>query len=237
VAGMLHAITLLFILIFAAQLATYIPLCILAGILIVVSYHMGEWKEIPKILKLGKADISVWLITLLLTVFADLTVAVQFGMVLAALFYIYKVTISTTILEVTPEYIQAGLEHSLQNHTVPREIRIFKINGPFLFGGTDKLSFIKQNIKDLPKIIILQTRNMTAIDATGLNALEDLANYLQAADRVLIICGMREQPANLMTKASFHHHVGDNNIQPNLKMAIQRANELLRSEAFSGKPK
>jgi len=227
VAGMLHAVTLLLVLLFAAPLAKHIPLCVLAAILMVVAYNMGEWREIPAILKLSKADICVWLMTFALTIFADLTVAVQVGMILAALFYIRKVTLSTTVSEVTSEYIEAGFAHSLQTNEIPEGVKVFRIHGPFLFGATDKLTLIEEQIDSLPPVVMLRVRNMTAIDATGLHALEDLANKLHHTGRTLILCGMREQPAKLMGQAEFHRHLGDDNIQPSLADGIVRAQKIL----------
>jgi sulfate permease, SulP family len=227
VAGILHAITLLLVLLVAAPLVKHIPLCVLAAILMVVAYNMGEWREIPGILKLNKADICVWLMTFALTVFADLTVAVQTGMILAALFYIRNVTLSTTVSEVTSEYIKAGFDHSLQTNELPEGVKVFRIHGPFLFGATDKLAHIEEQIDSLPPVVILRVRNMTTIDATGLHALEDLANKLHQTGRTLILCGMREQPAKLMAQAEFHRHLGDNNIQSSLAGGIARAREIL----------
>jgi SulP family sulfate permease len=230
VAGMIHALTLLAVLLVAAPLAKHIPLCLLAAILMVVAYNMGEWKEIPAILKLSKADIAVWLITFALTVFADLTVAVEVGMILAALLYILKVTTTTTVARVTPEYVKSGFAHSLQTNEIPEGAAAYRIHGPFLFGATDKLQVIHDDFDKLPKVVLLRLRNMTAIDATGLNALEDLATKLTKSGRHLVLCGMRDQPAKLMAKASFHEHIGDENIQPNLETAVQRAKEILASE-------
>ena len=227
IAGMLHAVTLLLVLLFAAPLAKHIPLSVLAAILMIVAYNMGEWSEIPQILKLSKADISVWLITFGLTVFADLTVAVQAGMILAALFYIRKVTISTTVSEVTDDYIRSGFAHSLQTNEIPAGVKVFRIHGPFLFGATDKISIIEEQLNSLPKVVMLRVRNMTAIDATGLHALEHLADKLNETGRTLIVCGMREQPAQLMSQAEFHRRVGPENIQPNLTAGIVRAKEIL----------
>lgn len=227
VAGMIHALTLLLILLFAAPLAGHIPLCVLAAILMVVAYHMGEWREVPEILKLSKADVAIWLITLTLTVFADLTVAVEGGMILAALFFIRKVTASTTITEVSEKYIRDGFAHSLQINPIPDGVKVFRIHGPFLFGATDKLSLIEDQLQSLPPVVILRTRNMTAIDATGVHALQELANKLQATDRALIVCGMREQPARLMGRAEFNDRIGNENIQPHLEAAIRRAQEIL----------
>ena len=140
VAGMIHAATLLCVLLFAAPLAKFIPFSVLAAILLVVSYNMGEWHEIPKLLKLTWADISVWAITFGLTVFADLTVAVETGIVLAALLYIRKVTGTTTVMRVTPQYVEEGWLHILQDKPIPEYVAVFRIHGPFLFGANEKIS-------------------------------------------------------------------------------------------------
>lgn len=226
-AGMIHALVLLLILLVAAPLAKHIPLAVLAAILMVVSYNMGEWKEIPVVLRHGKADASVWMITFVLTVFADLTVAVQAGMILAALVYIRKVTSTTTVSEVTLEYVQSGFAHSLQTNSIPEGVSVFRIHGPFLFGSTDKLSVIEDRIEELGPVVMLRLRNMNAIDVTGLHALETLADKLHASGRQLILCGPREQPSKLMAEPNFMRHIGEGNIQPSLEAGVRRANEIL----------
>jgi sulfate permease, SulP family len=226
VAGMVHALTLLGILVFGAQLARFVPLSVLAAILMVVAYNMGEWREIPEILKLSKSDISVWIVTFLLTVFADLTVAVEAGMILATLLFIRKVTVTTTVSQVTDAYVDEGRVHILQDKTIPDYLRIFRIHGPFLFGATEKISIIQETLQHLPAIVILRLRNMTAIDATGLKALEDVADLLHNSGRTLILCGAREQPAQLMKQAEFEEHVGPENICPNVEAALNRAKQV-----------
>jgi SulP family sulfate permease len=226
VAGMVHALTLLGILMWAAPLARFIPLSVLAAILMVVSYNMGEWREIPELLKLSKLEIATWLITFLLTVFADLTVAVEVGMILAAFVFIRKVTATTTVAEVTHDYIREGYVHILQHKEIPNYATIFRIHGPFLFGATDKLDEIVSRLRELPPIIILRLRNMTAIDATGLQALEKLADVVHESGRGLILCGAREQPRLLMHQAEFEEHVGAGNICQSITDALERAREL-----------
>jgi SulP family sulfate permease len=216
---------------FAAPLARYIPLPVLAGILMVVAYNMGEWKEVPKILKMSWADVAVWLATFLLTVFADLTVAVEFGIVLAALLYIRKVTRTTTVTRVTREYIEEGRPHILQDKHFPDYVTVFRIHGPFLFGCTDKVHVITDHLDELTPIVVLRLRNMTAIDATGLMALEELAGKLHASGRTLILCGAGRQPAKLMHQAEFEDHVGRDNICPNIAAALDRA-----TQAFARRP-
>ena len=178
---MMHAVTLLAIVLFAAPLARFIPLSVLAAILLVVSYNMGEWREIPELLKLSPLDIGTWLVTFALTVFADLTVAVEAGMILAALVFIRKVTATTTVAQVTDEYLREGHVHILQHKEIPPYVTIFRIHGPFLFGATDKIDEVIQQIPKLPPVIVLRLRNMTAIDATGLQAIESLADAVHKA--------------------------------------------------------
>ncbi len=223
VAGMVHALTILAVLVWAAPLARNIPLSVLAAILMVVAYNMGEWREIPALLKLTKSDIFVWLVTFALTVFADLTVAVEAGMILAALLYIQKVTSTTTVSRVTPDYIKSNRAHILQDKHIPDYATVFRIHGPFLFGATDKIVEIESQIDSLPPVVLLRLRNMTAIDATGLQALEDLADAVHGSGRALILCGAREQPARVMRDAEFEQHVGVDNICPNITVALQRA--------------
>jgi SulP family sulfate permease len=223
VAGIIHSLTLLAIVLFAAPVARFIPLSVLAAILLVVSYNMGEWHEIPELLKLSRFEIGTWLVNFLLTVFADLTVAVEAGMILAALVFIRKVTQSTTVSEVTAAYIREGHVHILQHKEIPSYVSIFRIHGPFLFGATDKLDAVVSRLPDLPPIIILRLRNMTAIDSTGLQALEKLADDVRASGRRLILCGAREQPAKRLQEAEVHNYLGSENICSSVADALDRA--------------
>jgi SulP family sulfate permease len=236
VAGMMHAATLLAVIVFAAPLARFIPLSVLAAILMVVSYNMGEWRQIPELLRLSKLEIATWLITFLLTVFADLTVAVEAGMILAALVFIRKVTTTTTVAEVTDEYIREGQAHILQHKDIPAYVSIFRIHGPFLFGAADKIDEILSRIPQLAPIVVLRVRNMTAIDATGIQALEKLADAIHASGRVLLLCGAREQPARLMEQAEFAQHIGRENLCANIAEALERARQLYPEAARMNPP-
>src|SRR5436853_3446641 len=234
IAGMIHSATLLCVLLFAAPLARFVPMCVLAGILMVVSYHMGEWREIPQLVKLTKTDVSVWLVTFALTVFADLTVAVEAGMILAALLFISRVAATTTVSQVTDDYIEDGRVHILQDKDIPYYVTIFRIHGPFLFGATDKITAITENIHKLPPVVILRLRNMTALDATGLFALEEVARHLHASKRTLIAWRARAQPPQLIHQAEFEDVVGAENICDNVQEALRRAEEVYeRLEAKS----
>jgi sulfate permease, SulP family len=226
VAGMIHAATILAVILVAAPLAKFVPLPVLAAILFVVAYNMGEWREIPEILKLSPTEIAVWFVTFALTVVADLTLAVQVGMISAALLYIKKVTQTTTVGEVTRNYVDDGWVHILQGKEIPPYLRVFRIHGPFLFGSTDKLRVITDQIDELPRIVALRLRNMNAIDGTGLKALEDLADKLHASGRHLLLCGAREQPARMLEQSDVAEHIGRENVLPHIKAALERAAEL-----------
>ena len=226
VAGMIHALTLLCILLFAAPLVSYVPMAALAGILMIVAYNMGEWREIPQLLKLTRTDISIWLVTFALTVFADLTVAVEAGMILAALLFISRVASTTTVSQVTDDYVEDGRVHILQDKDIPYYATIFRIHGPFLFGATDKISAVTENLHELPPVVILRLRNMTALDATGMFAIEEVAKQLHSSKRTLILCGAREQPAQLIHQAEFAEVIGKENICENVQHALRRAEEV-----------
>jgi SulP family sulfate permease len=156
---------------------------------------------------------------------------VEVGMIMAALLYIRRVSSTTTVSMVTSDYIESGRAHSLQDKRIPPYVAIFRIHGPLLFGVTDKLAAITDHLDCLPAIVIVRLRNMNAIDATGIKALEDIADRVRESGRTLLLCGAREQPAALMKAAAFHHHVGDRNICQNILQALERAEELHRSVA------
>jgi SulP family sulfate permease len=226
VSGMVHALTLLVILLVAAPLARFIPLATLAAILFVVAYNMSEWREVRTILKLSKADITVWVLTFALTVLADLTIAVEIGMLFAALLYIYRVSQTTTVAPVTEEYIEDGRPHVLQDKLLPPYVLVLRIHGPFLFGATEKLSEATVDIDSLPRIVILRLRNMTAIDATGLHELERLTERLRASGRTLLLCGARSQPEELLRQSTFLQYLGEENMLPHVEAALSRAREI-----------
>ena len=232
IAGVVHAFTLLVIVLVAAPLARFIPLATLAAILMVVAYNMSEWREAVAVWRLDWTDRSVWAITFALTVVADLTVAVEVGVALAALLYIRRITDTTSVSAVTPEYIESGRPHTLQDKRVPPYVTILRIHGPFLFGTADKLAAETADLSRLAPIVVLRLRNMTAIDATGVHALEQLADRLRASGRTLILCGAREQPKRLLEQAEVLVHIGIDNFVPHIEAALSRAEEI--QARFSG---
>jgi SulP family sulfate permease len=223
VAGMVHSLTLLAIILFAAPLARFIPLSVLAAILFVVSYNMGEWHEIPQILKLSKLEIGTWLATFLLTVFADLTTAVEAGMIMAVLVFIRRVSMTTTVSMVTEQYVRDGHAHILQHKEIPSYVAIFRIHGPFLFGTTEKIEEITSRLTELPPIVILRLRNMTAIDATGIQALETAIDAIRNSGREVLVCGSRRQPKELILQSGLEEHIGRENVLGSISDALDRA--------------
>src|SRR5262245_54949312 len=226
VSGIVHALTLLAILMLAAPLARFIPLAALAAILFVVAYNMGEWREIPTIMRSSMADRVVWGCTFALTVFADLTVAVEVGMVLAAILYIRQVTETTSVEPVTHEYIRDGLPHVLQDKQIPPYVTILRIHGPFLFGATGKLDEMAYDLPHFGEIVILRLRNLTEVHVTGLHALEAFAKRVHATGRKLLTCGTRRQPAKLIVTSEFAQRIGEANMLPHVQAALDRAREI-----------
>jgi SulP family sulfate permease len=223
IAGIVHSLTLLAIVLAAAPLARFIPLPTLAAILMIVAYRMGEWHEIPSILRLSAADRVVWAATFALTVFADLTVAVEVGMLLAALLFIHSVAQTTTVGSVTDETIGDGEPRVLTDKYIPSYCSVIRIRGPFLFGATQKLEQATTDVSKFGPVVVLKMTYMSAIDGTGIHALESLAKRLQSADRSLVLCGAPPQPLELIKRSKLLKLLGARNIQPHLDAALERA--------------
>jgi len=225
-AGMIHALTLLAILLVAAPLARFVPLATLAAVLFVVAWNMGEWREIATILRLSKTDIAVWITTFSLTVFADLTVAVGVGMALAALLYIHRIAETTTVTPVTRQYLEDGQAHILQDKDIPANVTILRIHGPFLFGTTEKLVEAGRDLSQFGDVVILRLRNMTALDATGIHALEQFRDRLNKVGKVLLLCGARDQPSSLLSRSDLMKRIGAQNVLPHVEAALERARQM-----------
>ena len=233
ISGIIHAFTLLAILLVAAPLARFVPLATLAAVLFVVAYNMGEWREIGTILRLSKTDIAVWITTFSLTVLADLTVAVGVGMALAALLYIYRIAETTSVQTVNAEYLRDGEAHVLQGKDIPPDVTILRIHGPFLFGTTEKLIDATKDIESFKQVVIVRLRNMTAIDATGMHALEQFAQRVRKAGRTLLFCGARDQPKRMLSRSEFLEEIGPDNFLPHVQAALVRA-RLIHAEIEMG---
>jgi len=159
---------------------------------------------------------------------------VEVGMILAALLFISRVAATTTVTRVTGDYVERGRPHILQDKTIPDYVTVLRIHGPFLFGATDKLTDLTADIPNYGEIVALRLRNMTALDATGLRAIQDFADALHASGRTLLVCGALPQPSSLMDRAEFHRHVGTENILPSVDAALLRAREIHEGDVGAG---
>jgi sulfate permease, SulP family len=214
VAGMMHAVTLLLILVFAGQWAAKVPLAALAAILVVVSYHMSEWRAFAGLLRAPKSDIFVLIVTFALTVFIDLTVAVQAGVVAAALLFMKRMAEVTSIEGVTTELRDGDVienpdeitsvrrrKRMVGGREIPKGVEVYAVNGPFFFGAADKLGAVMSEIARPPKVLILRMAHVPAIDATGIHALEQMARKCRAQGTKLILSEVRAEPLATLERA------------------------------------
>lgn len=213
-AGMTHSIALLVILLFAGPWVSKVPLGALAAILVMVSYHMSEWRSFAGLLRAPKSDIAVLIITFALTVFVDLTVAVQVGVVAASLLFMRRMAEVTNIEGISGELRDRDAEddpneitqvrkrrRTVGGREIPAGVEIYEVNGPFFFGAADKLKDVMTEIARPPKVLILRMRNVPAIDATGIHALEQMAKKCRAQGTRLILSEVRSQPLRALVRA------------------------------------
>lgn len=227
IAGMVHALTLLAIILAAAPLAKFIPLATLSAVLVSVAIHMGEWHNFGRLPKWPISDSVVFLTVFLLTVIIDLTVAVEIGMVLAAALFIKRVSETTQITAVDETVETEGSQHSLVGKEVPDGVMVYRMFGAFFFGATDKLESALKRLKQEPEVLVLRMRKVLAMDATGLNALEDLYERLHRKGKHLVLSAPHTHPLLVMEKAGFIDRLGRENVCPHLDAALARAREIL----------
>ncbi len=226
-AGIIHAATLLVIILVGAPLAKFIPLATLSAVLVSVALNMGEWHNFARLPRWPRSDVVVFLTTFGLTVIIDLTVAVEVGMVLAAILFIKRVSENTQVTAVDEATDTEGAHHSLRGREIPPGVMVFRIFGSFFFGAADKLENALQRAKTEPEVLILRVRKMLTMDASGLNALEDLHARLQKKGRYLILSGPHTQPYLAMDKAGFLDRLGRENVCADTEAALIRAREIL----------
>ena len=227
VAGIIHAATLLAVILAAAPLAKFIPLATLSAVLVVVAYNMGEWHQFVRLPKWPKSDAAVFLTAFGLTVLMDLTVAVEIGMVLASVLFIKRISETTQITAVDQTTETEGSQHSLIGKNIPEGVLVFRVFGAFFFGVADKLETALQRAGQEPEILILRMRKVLAMDATGLNALEDLYEKLRRRGKSLVLSGPHTQPLLVMDKAGFLDRIGRENVCAHIDAALERAREIL----------
>lgn len=227
VAGMIHAVTLLIIILVAAPLARFIPLATLSAVLVNVALNMGEWHNFRRLAKWPRSDAAVFLTAFGLTVVVDLTVAVEIGMVLAAILFIKRVSETTQITAVDEATETEGSQHSLVGRQIPKGVMVYRIFGSFFFGAADKLETALKRSGQEPDVLILRMRKVLAMDATGLNALEDLYERLRHRGKHLVLSGPHAQPLFMMDKAGFLDQLGKENVCANIELALARSREIL----------
>ena len=242
VAGMIHALTVLMVLVFLGKWARFIPLATLAAILTVVAYHMSEWRAFAHILKTPKSDVAVLLTTFLLTVFIDLTVAVQVGVVLAALLFIKRMADVTNVSAVTgeladgPDGTMIGDADGVARRTIPAGVEVYEVNGPFFFGAADKIKDVLQFVAKKPRVFILRMRNVPAMDASGIRVLDDLFQSFSHKGIRFMIAGIHAQPLVALDRAGRLDRYGRENIVATLDEALSAANAFIASSVAEHDP-
>ena len=227
IAGMTHAVTLLLVLIFLGRWAAMVPLASLAAILVIVSYHMSEWRSFAGLLRAPRSDLVVLILTFGLTIFVDLTVAVQVGIVVASLLFMKRMSDLTHIEEITGS-LRDSDDDTVERIAVPKGVEIYEVNGPFFFGVADKIKDVIGSIDRAPKVFILRMRHVPAIDATGLHALEQMAKKCRKAGTAMIMCELRQQPLRAIVRARKLEMIGGRaNLAKTLEIALDRARQLL----------
>ena len=233
VAGMVHAVTLLVIILIAAPVAKHIPLATLSAVLVVVAYNMGEWHHFTRLRKWPKSDSLVFLAAFGLTVLVDLTVAVEVGMVLAAVLFIQRISENTQITAVDERSDYEGVHESLAGKEVPEGVMIYRVFGAFFFGAADKLETALKRANQQPDILILRMRTVVVMDASGLNALEDLYEKFRRKGKHLILSAPHTQPLLVLDQAGFLDRLGRQNVCAHLDAALHRARELKGADETS----
>jgi len=228
VSGIIHSITLLVILLVAAPLAKYIPLCTLAAVLFVVSFNMVDWAEFKMMPKMPRSDSIVFMTTFVLTIIFDLTIAVEVGMILAAMLFIKRVSDSTDISRSTSEF--ANIQNNIDMEDIPEKVLVFRVFGVLMFGAVDKLENVLSQIDVAPKVVILRMRSVMAMDATALNVLMRLQSKIKNRGAVLIITAAHDQPLKMMKKSGFINTLGEDNMCEDIYQALERSRQILAEE-------
>jgi SulP family sulfate permease len=232
VAGMVHALTILVLLLFLGRWVRFVPLAALSAILVVVAYHMSEWRSFAHIFSTPRSDVLVLLTTFLLTVLVDLTVAVQAGVVLAAFLFMKRMADVTNVGIVTREIAEApdgtmkGDAEGIARRHVPPGVEVYEVNGPFFFGAADKIKDVLHFVAKKPRVFVLRMRNVPAMDASGIRVLDDLYESFTRQGIRFLISGIRAQPLQALERAGRIDRYGRENFPESLDDALLRADEL-----------
>jgi len=227
VAALVHSALLLVLLVTAAPLISHVPLATLSAVLVVAAWRMVSWRQFLRLGRWPRSDSSVFVATFLLTVLTNLTLAVEVGVVLASLLMVKRISETSQINAVDSSTETEGAQHSLVGRTVPDGVLVFRVFGAFFFGVVDKLDDELKRAKREPEVLILRVRKVLAMDATGLQALEDLHAKLRAKGKHLILSGPHTQPLAVMEHAGFIDRLGRENVCPHLAASLARARAIL----------
>ena len=232
VAGMTHAIILLLITLFVGRWAALIPLATLAAILVVVAFHMSEWRTFISEFRAPKSDVAVLLTTFLLTVLVDLTVAIEVGMVLAAFLFMRRMAEVTNISVLTHEFTDPvdDFEHdpnAVLRRAIPEGVQVYEITGPFFFGAAEMFKDRVGRIAGKPKVLIIRLRHVPAIDSTGLHALRELIHRSRGEGILVILSDVHAQPVVALDRSGLYDELGEENIHGNLDDALNRGRQHL----------
>lgn len=231
VAGIVHAVVLLLIFFFLMPLAKYIPMACLAGVLVIVSYNMSEWKTFKALMRNPRYDVAVLVITFLLTVIFDLTIAIEVGLVIACLMFMKRVS-ETSNISVIRDEIDPGKEVDVELHeehlVIPKGVEVYEINGPYFFGIATKFEEVMSALSDRPKIRIIRMRKVPFVDSTGIHNLENLCRLSQKENIHIILSGVNEQVHKALEHAGFYELLGKENICPNINVALGIAEKELK---------
>ena len=231
VAGMIHAVTLLLILLFFGKWASLIPMATLAAILVVIAYNMSEWRHFLSVLKGPKSDVAVLLTTFFLTVIIDLTVAIEIGMVLAAFLFMRKMIQFSNVNILTSQIEDHGDEPdkgAVSNYQIPKDVEVFEITGPLFFGAAYKFKDSIKFIERTPKVLIIRMRHVPIIDATGIQVLKEVFKETNKAGTKIILSGITsEQVIEQLKKSRLVFTIGKANITDTFDEALKRCYEIL----------
>lgn len=231
VAGLIHAVVLFLILLFLMPLAQYIPMACLAGVLVVVSYNMSEWRTFRALLRNPKSDITVLLITFFLTVIFDLTIAIEVGLVIACLLFMRRVAETTEISVITDEINpneELDIAVNEESLMVPKGVEVYEINGPYFFGIANKFEEQMVQLGDRPKVRIIRMRKVPFIDSTGIHNLTNLCKMSKKERITIVLSGVNEKVHHVLEKSGFYELLGEENICENINVAIDRANQIIQ---------
>ena len=229
VAGIIHAVVLLLILLLLMPLAQYIPMGCLAGVLVIVSYNMSGWRVFKALLKNPKSDVTVLLITFFLTVIFDLTIAIEVGLVIACVLFMRRV-METTEISVIKDEIDPNTESDIATNEehliIPEGVEVYEINGPYFFGIATKFEEVMAQLGDRPKVRIIRMRKVPFIDSTGIHNLESLCKMSQKEKITVVLSGVNAKVHQVLEKSGFYTLLGEENICPNINVALERARKL-----------